>query len=94
MAQLSYRIYDLDKRELYESIYEGYLLAPSFDATKGEVNNLMEGLEFSENRKGGYTEVRYFGTGYASIPEDLVREEFLMTIEVFEDMGYRVESLG
>lgn len=90
---VAYRIYGVSKGELYDAIYEGYIVAPSFDATKGVVNNLMEGVEISENRKEGYTDVRYFGTGYASLAEDLVKEEFMMTIEAFEDMGHRVENL-
>jgi len=93
---IAYRIYDIKKDEVYDAFYEGYLMTPLFNVSKGEANNLMEGLEITHKRKGNYTDVAFYGVGYATTirSEDLVEQEFLLTIEAFEDMGYEVENLG
>ena len=92
---IAYRIYDIKKDEVYNAFYEGYLTTPLFDVSKGEVNNMMAGLEITHKRKGNYTDVAFYGSGYASFwRDDLVEEEFLLTIQAFEDMGYEVENIG
>lgn len=91
---IAYRIYDIKKDEVYDAIYEGYLTTPLFDVSRGEANNLMYGLEITHKRKGNYTDVALYGSGYANVQSKLVEEEFLLTIEAFVDMGYEVENIG
>lgn len=92
---VKYRIHGMKKDEVYDSFLTGYETTPLFDVSKGEAASMMGGLEITYKRKGGYTDVEYWGVGWASFSrEDLVREEFQLTIESFEDMGYEVELIG
>ncbi|MCP3683700.1 MAG: hypothetical protein GY861_13525 [bacterium] len=91
---IAYRIYDIKKDQVYDAFYEGYLTTPLFDVSTGEANNLMDGLEITYKRKDNYTDVAFYGSGYANLQSDLVEQEFLLTIEAFKDMGYEVENIG
>ena len=91
---IAYLIYDIKKDQVYDAFYEGYLTTPLFDVSRGEANNLMDALEITYKRKDNYTDVAFYGSGYANLQSDLVEQEFLLTIEAFKDMGYEVKNIG